>query len=108
MEELTALRTHIQQKNYQAALLLVDELEEMSREDKLSKIYSYVVILLVHLIKQQAELRTTTSWIYPFETPYGLLCGLTNAERQEGTMSPQRSLRKLPKKLLRKPWTMFV
>ena len=62
MEELTALRTHIQQKNYQAALLLVDELEEMSKEDKLNKIYSYVVILLIHLIKQQAESRTTTSW----------------------------------------------
>ena len=62
MEELTALRTHIEQQNYAAALLLVDELEEMSREDKLNKIYSYLVILLVHLIKQQAESRTTTSW----------------------------------------------
>lgn len=62
MEELATLRTHIQQKNYRAALLLVDELEEMSKEDKLNKIYSYVVILLVHLIKQQAESRTTTSW----------------------------------------------
>ncbi len=62
MEELIALRTHIQQKNYQAALLLVDELEEMSGEDKLNKIYSYTVVLLVHLIKQQAESRTTTSW----------------------------------------------
>lgn len=62
MEELTALRTHIEQHNYAAALLLVDELEEMSKEDKLNKIYSYSVILLVHLIKQQAESRTTTSW----------------------------------------------
>ena len=56
------MRTHIQQKNYQAALLLVDEMEEMSKEDKLNKIYSYVVVLLVHLIKQKAESRTTTSW----------------------------------------------
>ena len=62
MEELTALRNHIEQQNYAAALLLVDELEEMSQEDKLNKIYSYSVILLVHLIKQQAESRTTTSW----------------------------------------------
>ncbi|MGB3780905.1 MAG: DUF29 family protein [Tunicatimonas sp.] len=62
MEELTALRTHIEQQNYAAALSLVDELEEMSKEDKLNKIYSYLVILLVHLIKQQAESRTTTSW----------------------------------------------
>ncbi len=62
MEELIALRTHIEQQNYAAALLLVDELEEMSKEDKLNKIYGYSVILLVHLIKQQAESRTTTSW----------------------------------------------
>ena len=62
MEELTALRTHIQQKDYEAALSLVDELEEMSKEDKLNEIHSYVVILLIHLIKQQAESRTTTSW----------------------------------------------
>ena len=62
MEELATLRTHLRQKNYRAALLLVDELEEMSKEDKLNKIYSYVVILLIHLIKQQAESRTTTSW----------------------------------------------
>ncbi len=62
MEELTALRTHLEQQNYAAALLLVDELEEMSKEDKLNKVYSYSVILLVHLIKQQAESRTTTSW----------------------------------------------
>jgi hypothetical protein len=62
MEELTALRTHLEQQNYAAALSLVDELEEMSKEDKLNKIYSYSVILLVHLIKQQAESRTITSW----------------------------------------------
>ena len=62
MEELTTLRAHIEQQNYAAALSLVDELEEMSKEDKLNKIYSYSVVLLIHLIKQQAESRTTTSW----------------------------------------------
>ncbi len=62
MEELATLRQHIQKKNYATALRLVDELEEMSKEDKLNKVYSYTVILLIHLIKQQAESRTTTSW----------------------------------------------
>ncbi|MEL6439607.1 MAG: DUF29 family protein [Cyanobacteria bacterium J06621_8] len=62
MEELTRLRKYIEEKNYLKALELVGELEEMSREDKLNKIYSYIVILLVHLIKQQAEKRTTRSW----------------------------------------------
>lgn len=62
MEELAILRKHIQEKNYVEALRLVDELEEMSKEDKLNKIHSFTVILLVHLIKQQAGSRTTTSW----------------------------------------------
>ena len=62
MEELITLRKYIEEKDYIKALELVGELEEMSKEDKLNKIYSYAVILLVHLIKQQAEQRTTRSW----------------------------------------------
>ncbi|NEQ12218.1 MAG: DUF29 domain-containing protein, partial [Moorea sp. SIO4E2] len=62
MEELTLLRQLIEEKKYHKALEIVDELEEMSREDKLNKIYSYAVILLLHLIKQEVEKRTTRSW----------------------------------------------
>lgn len=62
MEELTILRKYIEERDYLKALELVGELEEMSKEDKLNKIYSYTVILLIHLIKQQAEKRTTKSW----------------------------------------------
>ena len=62
MEELTILRKYIEEQDYIKALELVGELEEMSKDDKLNKIYSYTVILLVHLIKQQAEKRTTKSW----------------------------------------------
>jgi hypothetical protein len=62
MEELIALREHIENKNYAEALLLIDEMEEMSREDKLNKIYSYAKVLLLHLIKQATENRTTRSW----------------------------------------------
>lgn len=62
MEELITLRKYIEERDYLKALELVGELEEMSKEDKLNKIYSYAVILLVHLIKQQAEKRTTRSW----------------------------------------------
>ena len=62
MNELQELREKIEQQDYQGALLIVNELEEMSVEDKLNKIYSYVVILLIHLIKQEAEQRTTSSW----------------------------------------------
>ncbi len=62
MNELEELRQKIEEKDYQGALAIVAELEEMSVEDKLNKIYSYMVILLIHLIKREAEGRTTSSW----------------------------------------------
>ncbi|MEL6579726.1 MAG: DUF29 family protein [Cyanobacteria bacterium J06621_12] len=62
MEEIFELKELIQQRDYQGALLLVEEMEEMGRKAIVDKIYSYVVILLLHLIKQTAEKRTTKSW----------------------------------------------
>ncbi|NJK55584.1 MAG: DUF29 domain-containing protein [Pleurocapsa sp. SU_5_0] len=62
MEELLMLRQFIEEQKYDQALELVGELEAMSKEDKLNKIYSYAVILLLHLIKQAAEERITRSW----------------------------------------------
>lgn len=62
MYELEELRKRIEEQDYVAALQIVDQLDEMSKEDKLNKIYSYMVILLIHLIKQEAEARTTSSW----------------------------------------------
>ncbi|MFM1842472.1 MAG: hypothetical protein RLZZ490_1208 [Cyanobacteriota bacterium] len=62
MEELLELREMVLAGNLDSALALIDELEEMSKEDKINKIYSYCIVLLVHIIKQQAENRTTHSW----------------------------------------------
>ena len=62
MEELLELRGYVERQQYPEALNLIEEMEEMSREDKINKIYSFVRILLIHLIKQQAEKRTTRSW----------------------------------------------
>lgn len=62
MEELLELRTCIEQQRYQEALLLIGEMEEMSKEDKINKIHSFMVILLLHLLKQQVEKRSTRSW----------------------------------------------
>ena len=62
MEELLELRTLLTQGNIPDALVLVEEMTEMSKDDKINKIYSYGVILLLHLIKQQVEKRTTRSW----------------------------------------------
>lgn len=62
MEELLELRACLEQQRYTDALLLLGEMEEMSKEDKIHKIHSYILILLIHLIKRQAEQRTTRSW----------------------------------------------
>ncbi|GAB4236380.1 MAG: hypothetical protein Kow0049_21440 [Stanieria sp.] len=64
MYELVELRKYIEAQDYQKALQIVDELEEMSLEDKLNKISSYLLILLTHLIKEQAEGKLTNSWRY--------------------------------------------
>ncbi|HLO47659.1 MAG TPA: DUF29 family protein, partial [Kamptonema sp.] len=42
---------------------IVNELEAMSKEDKINKIQSYLVRMMVHLIKNQIELRLTNSWV---------------------------------------------
>ena len=62
MEELFTLKDLLLKGDISGALVIVEELEEMSRDDKISNISSYAVILLLHLIKQQAENRTTRSW----------------------------------------------
>ena len=62
MEELVQLRSYIERGRYADALSLVDEMEDMSRDDKINRISSFLEVLLLHLIKQQAERRTTRSW----------------------------------------------
>ena len=62
MDELLELRTLVQNKEYHAALLLIDEMEEMGRNGMINNIKSDAVVLLLHLIKQSAEKRTTRSW----------------------------------------------
>lgn len=62
MEELLELKELLHQGKVAEALIIVEELEEMSKIDKLNKIFSYAIILLLHLIKKMAEKRTTKSW----------------------------------------------
>ncbi|PPS44296.1 DUF29 family protein [Chroococcidiopsis sp. TS-821] len=62
MEELMTLKQLLHEGKVTEALELVEELEEMSKSDKLNKIFSYGIILLLHLIKQAVENRTTRSW----------------------------------------------
>lgn len=62
MEELFELRSCIEEGRYADALVLLGEMEEMSRDDKINKIGSFLEILILHLIKKHAEKRTTRSW----------------------------------------------
>lgn len=59
MEELEALRKMVEEHDYTAALALIDEMYEMSKDDKFVKIESYIHVLLVYLIKQNVEKRRT-------------------------------------------------
>ena len=61
-QELIDLRNCILAGRYEEALQLVDELEGMSRKAILQAIESFLVRLLVHLIKNQVEQRLTNSW----------------------------------------------
>lgn len=62
MEEILELKELLLKGDIQGSLAIVEELEEMSKKDIIRTIRSYAIILLLHLIKQQAENRTTRSW----------------------------------------------
>jgi hypothetical protein len=62
MEELLDLKQLLLKGDLKGSLALVEDLEEMGRKAIVDKIRSYATILLLHLIKQQAENKTTRSW----------------------------------------------
>ena len=62
VQELIDLRQSIVEGRYQDALNIVDELEGMSKQAILRNIESFLVRLLIHLIKNQVEKRLTNSW----------------------------------------------
>ncbi len=49
MEELLELQGFLLDGNIHEALLLVEEMTEMSKDDKLNKISSFAKLLLLHL-----------------------------------------------------------
>ena len=62
MEELLELKALLLKGDIKGSLAILENLEDMSKNGIISTIRSYAVILLLHLIKQQAEKRTTRSW----------------------------------------------
>ena len=63
MEEILELKEKLMNNSIHEAISLVDELETMGRQDKINTLESFLVVLLVHLIKIQVENRTTNSWL---------------------------------------------
>jgi len=62
VEELLELKQLLQRGEVGEALLLVEDLEEMGKKGIARNVRSYAKVLLLHLLKQQLEQRTTKSW----------------------------------------------
>ena len=62
MEEILQLKDCLLRQEYESAFAIVEELEAMGRQDKINNLESFLVILLIHLIKIQVEQRVTRSW----------------------------------------------
>jgi hypothetical protein len=62
MEEILTLHELLLAGDVAGALAIVEELEEMGHSAIIDQIYSYAIALLIHLIKQKAEQRSTRSW----------------------------------------------
>lgn len=62
-QELIDLRNSILEGRYADALAIVDELDWMSKKATLRSIKSFLVRMIIHLIKNQIEQRLTNSWI---------------------------------------------
>lgn len=92
MEELLTLKELLHQGNITEALLIVEELEEMSKSDKLNKIFSYGIILLLHLIKQTAENLTTRSWNLSIRNSVKQIQRSNSREQAKGTYMSETEL----------------
>ncbi|MGB3509380.1 MAG: DUF29 family protein [Microcoleaceae cyanobacterium] len=62
-QELIDLRNSILEERYEDALEIIDELEGMSKQAILRNIDSFLVRMLIHLLKNQIEKRLTNSWV---------------------------------------------
>ena len=61
-QELLDLKMAILNNDADRALEIVQELETMDREDQINNIQSYLVVLMVHLLKIEIENRIINSW----------------------------------------------
>ena len=93
MEELLELKELLLKGDIQGSLAIVEELEDMSKSEIINNIISYAVILLVHLIKQQVENRTTRSWEVSIQNSVLKIQGLNKRRKAKGVYLPPEELR---------------
>jgi|ERR687885_1132969 hypothetical protein len=93
MEELIELKHLLLKGDIQGSLAIVEELEEMSKNDIINNIISYAVILLLHLIKQQVEKRTTRSWDVSIRNSVLKIQGLNKRRKAGGVYLQSEELR---------------
>ena len=92
MEELLELKKRLLQGDIQGSLVIVEELEEMSKNDIINNLISYAVVLLLHLIKQQVESRTTRSWEVSIRNSVLKIQGLNKRRKAGGVYLPPEEL----------------
>jgi Domain of unknown function DUF29 len=83
MEELWELRRYLEASDVAGALALLDEMEAMAKDDKIDRMANYIQVLLVHLLKQAVEQRTTKSWQASIRNALYHICR-TNKRRKVG------------------------
>jgi hypothetical protein len=83
MEELWELRRYLEASDVAGALALLDEMEAMAKDDKIDRMANYIQVLLVHLLKQAVEQRTTKSWQASIRNALYHICR-TNKRRKAG------------------------
>lgn len=85
MEELLELKELLLHGEVESALMLVRDLEEMGKKGISNNIRSYSKVLLLHLIKQQVEHRTTKSWDTSIENSVTEIKYLNQRPKGKGT-----------------------
>ncbi len=93
MEELFTLRELLLAERLPDALRLVEEMTEMSKDDKLNKIFSFGMVLLLHMIKQAAEGRSTRSWETSIYNAAKQIQRTNRRRKASGTYLSQEELR---------------
>jgi len=95
MEELYELRRYIEAGDTAAALALLDEMDEMSQDDKIQKIARFMRVLLVHMIKQAVEHRTTKSWEVSIRHALRQIAAVNTRRKATGWYVSEEELRTL-------------